>query len=96
MAIDYNPDKERQVDHKWIVVNNAPKERDAVVLDNKVMKFNKDGAFYMRDGVQAHTLEDVYGTDVVVTRVRASKHADRGHRFFFGQMPEMPWKILEE
>lgn len=94
---DYNPDKERHRDYKWIV-HKAIRDRDfnAVYAADKKMPFNKYGRFSIKDGGVADEIRQEYGRDVTVTRVRNPHRSDRGHVYFFGQWPEMPWKRGEE
>jgi hypothetical protein len=93
MAPDFNPDKERHRDHKWIV-HKAVRKPDfqTVFAGDKKMAFNNEGRFSIKDGGVADEIRSEYGREVTVTRVRNPKPSDRGHNYFFGQWPEMPWK----
>lgn len=91
---DYNPDREGHAAHKWEVIN-ATKGPLEVELDGKQMKFGKDGAFRVSDPGVAAALRQKYHDKglATVTRIRTPDPiADRGHRYFFGAWPEMPWK----
>ena len=93
MARDYNPDKERHRDHKWMVVKATtdPSFKE-VPTEKGNLKFGKDNAFTVSDPGLANEIRESVGPDATVTRVNNPKPSDRGHRYFFGQMPEMPWK----
>ncbi len=56
------------------------------------MPFGRDGAFRVRDSGIAEEIKTKYGGDVVVSKIRYPDVHDRGHRYFFGMIPEMPWK----
>ena len=90
---DYNPDKERHRDHKWIV-HKAIQDRSfsGVVAADRQMKFNREGRFAIQDPGVAAEIRKEYPRDVTVTRVRNPHRSDRGHVYFFGQWPAMPWK----
>jgi hypothetical protein len=89
---DYNPDKERHRDHKWIVHNRKrEREPEPIAAADKVMAFNDEGRFSVNDEKVAAEIRDEYSKDVTVTRVSAHHPADRGHTYFF-TVPELPWK----
>jgi hypothetical protein len=90
---DYNPDKERHRDHKWIV-HKAVRDRDflGVVAGGKEMRFNREERFSVSDESIAAEIREDHPHTVAVTRVNNPKPADRGHKYFFGLWPEMPWK----
>lgn len=67
-----------------------------VDIDGKKMKFGKDGAFMVSDPMVAEAIRQQVGMDAVVTRVRYPDHADRGHTYFFGTLPPMPWHVYDE
>lgn len=50
----------------------------------------KTNAFQVSDHKLAAEIEAEHDGDVVVIESHAP--AERGHTYFFGQMPEMPWK----
>lgn len=92
MALDYNPDKERHVDHKYIAVRATKRKLDSIDVDGKEMKFSKEGFMAIDNPALAQDVRQKYHGDVTVSRVRHPHVSDRGHNYFFGQMPEMPWK----
>ena len=91
---DYNSDKERHAEHKWEVIRATRRDLPGLDVDGKQMKFGKDGAFRVNDEGVAAAIREEYAKkgDVTVTRIRYPGAADRGHYYFFGQLPEMPWK----
>lgn len=91
---DYNPDREGHVQHRFIVQPNSKfPNQDSVKLDNgRELKFNEEKRFVTKNEVLARELQKEYRKDLVVTRVRHPDVADRGHKYHFGQWPEMPWK----
>lgn len=92
---DYNPDRERHRDHAW-VVHNVKRTRtpEPVVAADKVMKFNKEGRFVVRDEKVAAEIREEYPKDVTVSRINMSHPSDRGHTYFF-TVPRLPWKEKE-
>ena len=94
MKVDYNPDKEGHTDHKWEVIKATTRDLPSLDVDGKEMRFGKDGAFRVNDPGVADAIRQTYARtgDVTVTRVRYPSVHDRGHRYFFGSLPAMPWK----
>lgn len=92
--VDYNPDKEGHVKHRFIVQPRSMNpHQKGVELDNgKFLKYGQEKRFTTSNEVLAREIQKEYKSDVVVTRVRHPDVADRGHNYFFGQLPEMPWK----
>lgn len=93
--LDYNPDREGHAAHKFIVTN-ARKGAKSVSLGSEVFKFGKNGAFLMQDEKKARELQDEHHGEIAVTRVRRPGPADKGHKYFFGSMPAMPWHKYDE
>ena len=91
---DYNPDREGHVAKKWEVIRATRRDLPSIDVDGKQMRFGEDGAFRVNDEGVAAAIREEYARkgDVTVTRIRYPGAADRGHRYFFGQLPEMPWK----
>src|SRR3970040_20895 len=94
---DYNPDREGHAEHKWEVIRATRRDLPGIDVDGKQMKFGKDGAFRVNDEGVAAAIREEYARkgDVTVTRIRYPGAADRRHYYFFGQLPEMPWKAVE-
>ena len=65
---------------------------DLVEAGGKVIEFNDSGFARVKDDGLAQEIRDRYGKRVTVTKMRYEGAADHGHRYFFGSMPEMPWK----
>ncbi|HKZ77717.1 MAG TPA: hypothetical protein VJ124_05285 [Pyrinomonadaceae bacterium] len=91
---DYNSDREGHAEHKWEVIRATRRDLPSLDVDGKQMNFGKDGAFRVNDEGVAAAIREEYAKkgDVTVTRIRYPGEHDRGHRYFFGQLPEMPWK----
>lgn len=88
---DWNPDKESHRKHKWIV-HNATRNHNFknVVAADKVMPFNHEGRFFVKDEAVANEIRKKYPREVTVSRVTASDPTDRDHKSFFS-CPAMPW-----
>ena len=94
---DYNPDKEGHVQHKYIV-QDATRDRLAGVQTSKgQLDFDRNGRLLVNDPTLANEIRtsEAGKRDVTVTRVRWQDSHERGHRYHFGQMPELPWKRKE-
>jgi len=89
---DYNPDKERHVDHTFVVQKAWPNSPDSVMTSKGELKGNHQGRFTVKDETLAREIQKSYPRDFAVTRMRTPKPADAGHRYHFGGWPEMPWK----
>ena len=78
---------------KYMVVKTNP-SANGIQLDNKAMVFGeKTNAFEVNDPGLAREIEAQHGfkgQDVVV--FPHDVDTEPGHRYTFGQMPEMPWK----
>ena len=93
---DYNPDREGHAEKKFLVMPGLGK-MDSIELDGQVMKFGKNNALWIKDEAKARAVQQKYGVQTAVTRMRyPSAVSDRGHKFFFGQMPAMPWHHYDE
>jgi len=97
---DWNPDREAHVKHKWICHNAAlnPHSLKSVKTSKGDLEFDKYGRFMVSDEALAHEIRtsDQGKADVTVTRVRYPDEVDKGHTYFFGQMPPMPWHKYDE
>lgn len=91
---DWNPDKEGHVEHRWIVHKATTRDIEGVETSKGFLKFNREGRCLLKDETLANEIRtsDIGKYDVAVTRVRYPSPADRGHKYFFGGWPEMPWK----
>ena len=96
MTHDYNPDKERHRDHKWIVHKavRAPGFK-GIYAGEREMPFNHEGRFSVKDEGVAQEIRQEYGREVTVTRVHNTAAVDRGHTYFFS-MPALPWHKYDE
>jgi len=96
MAIDYNPDREGHHTHKFYVRSATEKKMDKLTVDGRELKFNHEGRMLIKDEKLAREIQREYPDELAVTRMQYDKPADRGHKYFFGQLPEMPWKKERE
>ena len=89
MATDFNPDKERHADHKFYVRSATRRKYDKLTVDGRDLPFNNNGQMLIKDEGLARNIQTEYPDDLAVTRLRSD---EAGHSYFFGSMPEMPWK----
>jgi hypothetical protein len=96
--LDYNPDKERHVDHRYMVIKATKDPNFTGVQTSKgFLKFDRNKqSFRVKDPALANEIRQTVGVDATVTRLRYPSQADRGHTYFFGQMPAMPWHKYDE
>lgn len=93
---DYNPDKERHVDHKFVVQSAWPNSPKEIMTSKGLLKANEQGRMLIKDEALAREIQREHPTELAVTRMRMPKPSDAGHRYHFGQLPEMPWKKNKE
>jgi hypothetical protein len=95
---DFNPDKERGQGEVIYAVRNSQKGIPVkeVRTGAGTLKMDKLGRCIVKDPVLAHEIMKDHPRDLVVSRLFRNAPADRGHKYFFGQMPEMPWKKKEQ
>ena len=78
------------------VIAAQPDVGKSLEVDGRDLKFRGNGMMRIKDRGLAMAIKDRYGKGpmpgVTVTKVNYPGQADRGHRYFFGSMPEMPWK----
>jgi len=91
---DFNPDKEAHAEHKF-VVQNATRRPMENVPNFPDLKFNNQGRLRLTDEGQAREIQQMT-KDVTVTRLRHPSRSDRGHVYFFGQFPGLPWAKYDE
>lgn len=90
---DFNPDKERHVDHKFVVQKAFPgNEKDPVMTSKGALAPDKQGRMIVKDESLAREIQQQNPRELTVTRMRTPGAADQGHRYHFGGWPEMPWK----
>ena len=89
---DFNSDREKHVDHTFVVQKAWPNSPDSVMTSKGELKGNGQGRFTVKDETLAREIQKAYPRDFAVTRMRTPKPADQGHRYHFGGWPEMPWK----
>lgn len=87
---DYNPDREGHHQHKFTVLD-ATRRNLEHVPNHPELKFNHQGRLRLKDAGLAREIQQET-RDVSVTLLKHPHRSDRGHVYFFGQWPEMPWK----
>jgi hypothetical protein len=92
---DWNNDREGHAEHKFIVQNASQLERHKFPPGSPNIKFDRWGRAVVMDEGLAREIQRENPKEIAVTRMRMPGHADRGHRYFFGQLPAMPWKKEE-
>ena len=93
---DFNPDKERHVDHKFVVQTAWPGVANKVKTSKGELEMNDKGRMIIKDEVLAREIQKEHPHDLAVTRMRMPKPADQGHRYFFGQTKPLPWAKYDE
>lgn len=93
---DYNSDRERHVDHKFVVQSAWPNSPKEIMTSKGLLKANEQGRMMVKDEALAREIQKEHPHDLAVTRMRMPKPADQGHRYHFGGWPEMPWKKNKE
>jgi hypothetical protein len=90
---DYNSDREGFVKHKWVVQKALREDNsDGVITSKGKLKYDRYGRLMVNDPTLANEIRTEHPHDLAVTRMRYPDVADRGHRYHFGMLPEMPWK----
>jgi hypothetical protein len=91
---DWNPDRELGQGKIKYVIRNAHKGLPvkSVQTGKGELKLDRKGRALVSDASLAAEIRKEHPHDLAVSRVFTNDPADRGHNFFFGQLPEMPWK----
>ena len=92
--MDYNADKESHVPRKFLVQPSSkmPGQKSVTTDDGRKLVFDKFQRLSISDEGLARELQSEYKRDIVVSRMRIP---ERGHNYFWGSWPEMPWKNKE-
>ena len=69
------------------------KDYDTLTVDGRDLKFNREGRMLIKDEGLARNIQQEYPDELAVTRLRSE---ERGHSYFFGSMPAMPWHKEED
>lgn len=95
---DFNPDKERHVDHKFVVQKAMPGDdlSEPVLTSKGPLKPDGQGRMMVKDESLAREIQQQHPRELTVTRMRTPGAADRGHRYFFGALPGLPWHKHDE
>ena len=96
--LDYNPDKERHVDHRYMVIkaNKNPGFKGVQTSKGFLPFDQRTQGFRVKDPALANEIRQTVGVDATVTRVRYPSPADQGHRYHFGQHPGVPYAKYDE
>lgn len=90
---DFNSDRELGQGKIKYVVQNAHKPVVKSIMTGKgELKLDDKGRCLISDPALAAEIRKDHPKDLAVSRIFTSHPADRGHKYIFGQMPEMPWK----
>lgn len=95
---DFNPDKERGQGKIKYVIRNAQKGLPvkSVKTGRGELKLDKKGRCIVSDAALAAEIRKEHPHDLAVSRVFTNDAADRGHHYFWGQMPSLPWHKYDE
>jgi len=93
--------KERKT--RYTIVKATQREDKGIINDGRELLWSKkSGSFDTFDPALAKDIEQKFGpkgevvpNEVVVVNNDGSHGYDPGHNYFFGSMPEMPWKKKE-
>src|SRR3990170_9053433 len=69
---------------------------ETMELDGKKYPWGRYGGAHIKDPAIARELEQKYEGRVLMSPVQSPDIHDRGHKYFFGGWPEMPWKKNKE
>jgi hypothetical protein len=90
---DFNPDKERgQGKKKWVVQSATPKIEKSIKTGKGELQLDDKGRCLINDETLAREIQKDHRKDMAVSRIFMDDPADRGHHYFWGGWPEMPWK----
>lgn len=100
MPPDYNADRELgQGKKKWVVQPSTTNIKKSIMTGKGELTADDKGRFLVNDESLAREIQKDHRKDLTVSRIFMDDPADRGHTYFFGQLPEMPWKrdkLLDE
>ena len=95
---DYNADREGHRKYKYLVHDATREHLESVPTSKGDLKFNRDGRLVVNDPALANEIRtSTLGKRAVcVSRVNGDSPADRGHKYFFGRQPGLPWLRYDE
>ena len=97
MAIDFNSDKEHgQGKMKWIVQPATEKIERVIHTGAGDLQTDNLGRCMISDPVLANEIRQTHRKDLAVSRIFTNDPADREHKYFFGQLPALPWHRYDE
>lgn len=90
---DFNSSKELgQGKKKWVIQPANKRIAKTVKTGKGELKLDDHGRCLINDEVLAREIQKDHRKDMTVSRIFDDAPADRGHKYFFGGWPEMPWK----
>lgn len=91
---DFNSDRELGQGKIKYVVRNSKKGLPVrkIKTGKGELELDKKGRCLVSDAGLAAEIRKDHPYDLAVSRVFTNDAADRGHHYFFGGIPEMPWK----
>ena len=93
---DFNSSKELgQGKKKWVVQSATKRIADSVKTGKGDLKLDDFGRCLIKDEGLAREIQKDHRRDMTVSRIFMDDPADRGHHYFWGSWPEMPWKREE-
>jgi hypothetical protein len=97
-APDHNADAEHGQGEMIYAVRNSFKGMPVKSVQTSMgeLKLDKKGRCIVKDKTVADEIRQTYGKDLTVSRLFRHHPADRGHRYFHGQVPAMPWHQEDE
>lgn len=92
---DFNSDKERGQGEIIYAVRPSRKgmaHKTKLKTGKGELETDSKGRLIVTDAALAAEMRNEYRATHAVSRLFRNAPADRGHHYFFGQIPEMPWK----
>jgi hypothetical protein len=89
---DVEPNKTSASDRWELLPYTQGMATETPELNGKKYPWGAQGAMHVKDGAIAKDLAEKYDGRVLAMKVQSPDIHDRGHTYFFGGWPEMPWK----
>lgn len=97
-GLDYNSDKERGQGGIVYAVRNTQKGMPvkSIQTGRGELKLDKLGRCIVKDEKLAREIQQEHRHDLTVSRMFTNHPSDRGHTYFFGSIPALPWHKYDE